>query len=75
MVASVATLPQYLVTPAVVAAAAGAAYLSPAGPFGPYYGRELPLSFYLGVCGSAFFANRYNAVRELYMRLAPASCP
>ena len=73
--ASTPVLPESFLAPGVLAAAAGAAYLSQSAPSGPYYGSELPLSFYLGVCGSAFSANMHNAVRELYLKLTPASCP
>ena len=39
----------------------------------PYYGHEVPLGFIMGICGSAFSTDMFNALFELYQLLKPGA--
>ena len=38
-----------------------------------YYGHEIPLGFIMGICGSAFSTDMFNALLELYQLLEPGA--
>lgn len=39
----------------------------------PYYGQEVPLGYLMGICGSAFSTDFFNALFELYQLIKPGA--